>query len=108
MWTQQRTKGKGLRVCREERRSHSGEPGVTEKTETGALTCLGLETPLCWAVPWDRLRGMAPACQARNTGLQADDIERLLTISGQAQAGSEGAQDALLLQEHKGDAKDTL
>ena len=47
VWTQQRTKGKGLRVCREERRSHSGEPGVTEKTETGAAwgwrpLCAGL------------------------------------------------------------------
>ena len=53
------------------------------------------------------MRDMVPACHARNKGLQVDDIERLLTISGQAQAVSEGAQDALLLQELKGDAKDT-
>ena len=51
--------------------------------------------------------GSIPGSGARNKGLQVDDIERLLTISGQAQAVSEGAQDALLLQELKGDAKDT-
>lgn len=50
---------------------------------------------------------MAPACHDGNTGLQADEIKRLLTVSGRARAVSEGAQDALLLQELTGDAKDT-
>ena len=51
MWTWQRTKVNVLRVCREEGGSHSGEPEVTEKTEAGALTGLGLEALLAGLSP---------------------------------------------------------
>lgn len=40
-----------LRVCGEEHGGHSGEPEVTEKTEAGALTGLGLEAPLAGLSP---------------------------------------------------------
>ena len=71
--------------------------------ERGALTCMGLETPLRCAGPLVT----APACHARNTEAQADDIKRLLTLSGLIQAVNEGAPGCLLSHVFNGDARDT-
>lgn len=61
--------------------------------ERGALIGMGLETPLHCAGP----PVTAPACHARSTEVRADDIKRLLTLSGLIQAVNEGMPGRLLI-----------